>query len=115
MKHNKKNIDNYNTFELKLNPPHEFEGQTYTALTFDFRKLKGKDFIDVEREMNDNGEYSVRSANVEPRFLYRIAAKAGNIGSDVIENLPLGSFNKIVNAARNFLNYTEYKEMSDDG
>jgi hypothetical protein len=97
----------YGSFVLELKKPHEWEGQTYKTLTFDFEKLNGNDYLEIEREMFDNGELRFYKAPSDPHFLTRLAAKAGNIGSDVITSLPIAKFSAIQEAARRFLIYTE--------
>jgi hypothetical protein len=112
---NKNKNNDYSKFEIKLTPVFEWEGKFHETITFDFGKLKGKDFIEVENEMSDNREYSVKTAESDPRFCYRIAARACGIGADVLSELPMSSFNQIVNAVRRFLNHTEYEDVSDNG
>ncbi|MCL1904483.1 MAG: hypothetical protein FWF94_08760 [Oscillospiraceae bacterium] len=98
---------NTEVFELKLKKPHKWENQTYTSLSFDFGKLNGNDYLEIEREMFDSGELRFYKAPSDPHFLTRLAAKAGNVGSDVIKSLPLKHFSAIQEAARRFLIYTE--------
>jgi len=102
-KDEKKVVQNYDVLELEFNPPYEYEGKKYEKLTFNFAKLKGRDYMEVKREMNDNGEFMAMSASHEDGFLYRFAAKAAGIGSDVLLDMPGNRFNEIVTAAKHFL------------
>lgn len=87
--------------------PFKYENNTYTSITFKFDDLKGKDMIAIENEMTGQNEI-VFAPEISASFLCRMAARAGGIGSDVIEAMPIADFSKIKNAARNFLISTGY-------
>ena len=80
--------------------PFEYEGKTYTELTFNFERLSGRDMVSIETEMQMNNEYAL-APEISRSFQGKMAAKAA--GSDVLEAMPLKDFNKITNAARSFL------------
>lgn len=82
--------------------PFEYEGKTYTELTFNFERLSGHDMVSIETEMQMNNEYAL-APEISRSFQGKMAAKAAGIGSDVLEAMPLKDFNKITNAARSFL------------
>lgn len=82
--------------------PFEYEGKTYTELTFNFERLSGRDMVSIETEMQMNNEYAL-APEISRSFQGKMAAKASGIGSDVLEAMPLKDFNKITNAARSFL------------
>lgn len=82
--------------------PYTYENKTYTRLVFDFENLKGTDLVAIENEMAAVGEYAL-SPEISTSFLYRMAAKAAGVGSDVIENLQIRDFGKIKNKSRDFL------------
>lgn len=82
--------------------PFEYEGKTYTELTFNFERLSGRDMVSIETEMQMNNEYAL-APEISRSFQGKMAAKATGIGSDVLEAMPLKDFNKITNAARSFL------------
>lgn len=82
--------------------PYTFEDKTYTRLVFDFEKLIGDDLVAIENEMAAVGEYAL-SPEISTSFLYRLAAKAAGVGSDVIAHLPIRDFGKIKNKSRDFL------------
>lgn len=82
--------------------PYTYEDKTYTKLVFDFEKLIGTDLVAIENEMAAVGEYAL-SPEISTSFLYRMAAKAAGVGSDVIEHLPIRDFGKIKNKSRDFL------------
>jgi len=90
------------TYVHKFRTPFEYEGKKYETLNFYFDKLKGKDVISIETEMQAMNEY-VLAPEISSSFLCKMAAKAAGVGSDVIENMPMGEFSKIKNVARNFL------------
>lgn len=82
--------------------PYTFEDKTYTKLVFDFEKLIGDDLVAIENEMATVGEYAL-SPEISTSFLYRLAAKAAGVGSDVIAHMPIRDFGKIKNKSRDFL------------
>lgn len=82
--------------------PFEYEGKTYTELTFNFERLSGRDMVSIETEMQMNNEYAI-APEISRSFQGKMAAKAAGIGNDVLEAMPLKDFNKITNAARSFL------------
>lgn len=86
----------------KFKKPFEYEGKKFETLNFYFDKLTGKDMLSIEREMQSQNEYAL-APEISRGFQCRMAAKAGNIGADAIESMPLADFNKITNACRDFL------------
>lgn len=82
--------------------PFKYEDKVYKDMTFDFESLTGSDIISIESEMAANGEYVI-TPEVSSSFLYRLAAKAAKVGSDVIEHMPISDFVKIRNKSRDFL------------
>ena len=82
--------------------PYTFEDKTYTKLVFDFEKLIGDDLVAIENEMAAVGEYAL-SPEISTSFLYRLAARAAGVGSDVIAHMPIRDFGKIKNKSRDFL------------
>ena len=91
--------------------PYTFEDKTYTRLIFDFEKLIGDDLVAIENEMAAVGEYAL-SPEISTSFLYRLAAKAAGVGSDVILHLPIREFGKVKNKAQSFLVSTGYGEKT---
>ncbi len=91
----------------KFKKPFNFEGKEYNEITFDFEKLTGNDMVSVEAEMQSKNEYAL-APEISRSLQSKIAAKASGIGSDVIEAMPIGDFNKITNAVRDFLVNTGY-------
>lgn len=82
--------------------PYTYEDKTYTKLVFDFEKLIGDDLVAIENEMAAVGEFAL-SPEISTSFLYRLAARAAGVGSDVIAHLPIRDFGKIKNKSRDFL------------
>ena len=89
-------------YNHKFRKPFEFEGKRYDVLNFNFERLTGRDMIAIENEMQANNEYALDPL-LSRNFQSKMAARAGGIGSDVLESMPLQEFNRIVTAARNFL------------
>ena len=87
--------------------PFEYAGETYTTLTFDFEKMTGRDMVSIETEMQMNNEYAL-APEISRNFQSKMAARAAGIGSDVMDAMPLPDFNRITNAARDFLLSTGY-------
>ncbi len=90
------------TYVHEFKKPYKYEDKTYTKLVFDFEKLRGEDLVAVENEMAAVGEYAL-SPEISTSLLYRLAARAAGVGSDVISNLPISDFGKIRNKSRDFL------------
>lgn len=86
----------------KFQKPYTYEDKTYTELVFDFEKLIGDDLVTIENEMAAVGEFAL-SPEISTSFLYRLAARAAGVGSDVISSLPIRDFSKIKNKSRDFL------------
>ena len=98
---------NVGVYTHKFNRPFEYSGKIYTELTFNFERLTGRDMVSIETEMQMNNEYAIAS-EISRNFQSKMAAKAAEIGSDVMEAMPLHDFNLITNAARDFLLSTGY-------
>lgn len=91
----------------KFKKPFEYAGITYEELTFDFERLTGRDMVSIETEMQSRNEYAL-APEISRNFQSKMAAKAAGIGSDALDAMPLVDFNKITNAARDFLLNTGY-------
>lgn len=88
----------------KFKRPFEYQGKTYTELTFDWDSLTGRDGLSIENEMQAIGK-AVIVPTFSGEYLVRLAAKAciEPIGSDAFEFMRIGDYNKIRSAARSFL------------
>lgn len=91
----------------KFKKPFEYAGQTCEEMTFDFERLTGRDMVSIETEMQSQNQYAL-APEISRNFQSKMAAKAAGIGSDVLDAMPLPDFNKITNAARDFLLNTGY-------
>lgn len=89
-------------YVLTLAKPYTYEDKTYKKFVFDFENLIGEDLVDIETEMTAVGEFAL-SPEISTSFLYRLAAKAAKVGSDVILHLPIREFGKVKNKAQSFL------------
>lgn len=99
------NAEQPSDFTLMFNSPFEFEDKIFNSMNFDFSKLTGKDFLDIEDEMARHGKI-VLSARLSGEFLSIMCAKACTepIGVDCIKAMPIKKFEQLRNAARNFFN-----------
>ena len=96
-------------YVLTLVKPYTYEDKTYKKFVFDFESLIGEDLVDIETEMTAVGEFAL-SPEISTSFLYRLAAKAAKVGSDVILHLPIREFGKVKNKAQSFLVSTGFGE-----
>lgn len=82
----------------------DYNGKSYEKLEFDFSKLRGKDSLDVENELQALGK-TVLIPAFSGEYLIRIAAKAcaEPVGADIFEEMNLHDYNTVKNAARSFL------------
>lgn len=94
-------------YNHQFKKPFEYEGQKYTTLNFNFNKLTGKDMKVIEQDMQSSNE-SAYAPEFSRLYQYRLAARAAGVTPNVIEAMPIGEFNRICNAARNFLLATGY-------
>lgn len=89
-------------YVYEFTKPYTYEDKTYTKMVFDFERLLGDDLVAIENEMAAVGEYAL-SPEISTSFLYRLAARAAGVASDVIVHLPIRDFGKIKNKSRDFL------------
>jgi hypothetical protein len=77
---------------LGINPPHEFDGESYSELIFDYDAMTGKDFLRAEREFVHRYKPEKNETFVIPesKHLYHeiIAAHRANVPLGVIQSLP---------------------------
>ncbi len=94
-------------YAVTLAKPFTYEDRTYNKFVFDFDGLTGADLVDIETEMTAVGEFAL-SPEISTSFLYRLAARAAGVGSDVILCLPIREFGKVKNMTQSFLVSTGY-------
>ena len=99
------NAQQNSDFTLMFHAPFSYEDKTFNKLSFDFSKLTGKDFLDIEDEMARHGKI-ILSARLSGEFLAIMCAKACTepIGVDCLQAMPIKKFEQLRNAARNFFN-----------
>ncbi len=92
------------TYVHVFSKPVEYDGSSYTSLTFDFGKLTGRDALNISAELERNGRMII-SPEFNTEYLLRVAAKActKNIGCDFFNPAPMRDFIKIITRARSFL------------
>lgn len=88
------------TYTLKK--PITYNRQEYTEFTFDFYKMTGRDYIAAEEAVNAEGSV-VLAPEFSSNYMGKIAARAGGIGTGVLESLSYHDFQEIKNLARNFM------------
>lgn len=96
------------TYTHKFRKPFEYQGKTYTELTFDWDKLTGNDGLAIENELQQLGKPVVVPA-FSGEYLVRLAARActEKIGADAFGSMSIADYNKIRSAARSFLLQSE--------
>jgi len=99
--------DDAGVYTHTFKKPFEYGGKIYTDLSFNFEHLTGRDMVSIETEMQMNNEYAL-APEISRSFQAKMAARAAGIGGDVMDGMPLKDFNKITNAARDFLISTGY-------
>ena len=72
----------------RFRKPFEYEGKKYTTLNFYFERLTGRDMISAENEMQARNEYAIDPV-LSRNFQSKMAARAGGIGSDALEAMPI--------------------------
>jgi hypothetical protein len=87
---------------MKLEPPVDFDGQTYTEIVCDFEKLIGADFIRCEREFRrtykpDKDE--IPFAQMNPLYHVILISEAADVPRGLIKKLPGRYFTALQNEA----------------
>lgn len=77
------------------------EKVTYKTLKFDFASLTGRDMVEIDRELQSEGE-SVFMRAVHPVFLLKVCARAAKVSEDVIASVTAREYDKITSQARLF-------------
>ncbi len=90
------------TYVHTFKKPFEYEGKKYETLNFYFDQLTGRDMIAIEDEMSAVNKYPL-APEISSEYLIKMASKASNTGSDVLESLPLSDFKQIRDMAREHL------------
>lgn len=95
-------IQRFGVNTVKLSKPFEWEGKKYEELTMDFLGLTGRDMEAIDDELRAMGVEVERPA-YNRRYQRLLAARAAKAPSDMIQNLPIQDYHKIVSAAHYFL------------
>ena len=93
-----------NVYTHKFNKPFEYEGRTFSEITFNWDSLTGKDSLAIENEMQSLGK-PLLAPEFSGEYLLRMASRASveKVGTDFFEALPLSDYNRIRSRARTFL------------
>lgn len=96
------------TFTLKLAKHITINDTEFAELEFKFADLTGADSLAIEQEMSVLG-LTLIAPTFSGQYLARMAARActTTIGTDTINRMSIGDFNRLRNAARSFLLKTE--------
>ena len=92
----------FTVLKYKLTEPFEYEDKKYDELTLDFGKLTGNDALSIEEEMEKQNIYVV-APETSRAYQIRMAAKAGGFPHQIVGKMSFRDFNRLANAARNFL------------
>lgn len=97
-------VADHGAYTHQLSRPVTYNGREYSALTFAWDKLTGRDGLAIEEEMQQAGKTLIIPV-FSGDYLIRMAARActEQIGADVFKTMPLSDYNKIRSAARSFL------------
>ncbi|MBR6873022.1 MAG: phage tail assembly protein [Ruminococcus sp.] len=89
---------------IELKKPISYNDKEYTELTFDFDALTGSDSLAIEDELMALGKSALVPA-LSSEYLIRFAAKACKepIGSDIFLGMNIKDYQRVRNAAKNFL------------
>lgn len=82
--------------------PFVYADKSYDKMEFDFEKLTGKDFLEIEAEMQAQGKPLI-APEFSGDFMLLMASRASGVPSDVLQALPLSTFKRIHSKARSFL------------
>lgn len=87
----------------KFPQPLKSEDKVYTELTFDFEKLRGKDVLEVTRELSNAG-HAVIVKSLDDDYLIRMCARActQTLFYGVFEDMTVRDYNKILSVAKRF-------------
>lgn len=104
----KQAVNTVSHFTLNLSKPFVWEGTEYKELEFDFSLLTGKDFLNIEAEVQSKG-YGVITPEFSTPFLTIMAIRACKqpITSDALDSMPIVLFNRIRSRGRSFLMNSE--------
>ncbi|MGN1369361.1 MAG: hypothetical protein ACI4WX_10860 [Aristaeellaceae bacterium] len=87
-----------------LKKPINYNGKKYDTLHFDFEKLTGQDFLDINEELTAKS-IMVVSPSFSTQFQLRVACRSCKepIGTDVFKEMTFVDAMKITNRVRNFM------------
>ncbi len=87
-----------------LKKPISYNGKKYDMLHFDFEKLTGQDFLDINEELTAKS-IMVVSPSFSFQFQLRVACRSCNepIGTDAFKAMAFVDALKITNRVRNFM------------
>ena len=99
-----KKTEEANVVTIELKRPITYNDKEYTELTFDFDALTGSDSLAIEDELMALGKSALVPA-LSSEYLIRFAAKACKepIGSDIFLAMNIKDYQRVRNAAKNFL------------
>ncbi|MBQ7154846.1 MAG: phage tail assembly protein [Synergistaceae bacterium] len=87
---------------IKLSTPLSFKDSSVDELDLSLEKLTGRDLLDVEAGFKARG-IQTGAWDMSRAFCIALAAKSFNMPQEVLGNLPLKDFSRIVNEVITFL------------
>lgn len=110
----------YTHTNFQLSKPVLYDGAEVRELTFDWGSLTGKDALKIETEANTRRKI-VNNPAFSVEYLIGMAVRAcePEVDRDFFLRMPLGDFNRVRGAARDFLLYSDFlwktpEDGSDD-
>lgn len=88
--------------KISLKKNLSFKDNQISEIDFDFENLTGSDILSVEKEIRATGE-NIAAWEYSRSFLLAVAARACHLPVEVLKNLSLPDFTKIINETLNFL------------
>lgn len=98
----KEEVKNKDIFKYELKKPITEDGKEIKELTFDFGALTGNDALAIEEEMESRSQYAL-APETSRTYQIHMAARAAGVSFELLQRLSFQDFNRIANAARNFL------------
>lgn len=92
-------------WKWELKEPIDIKGKTYTALEFDYRKIKGRSLLNITNVLTNEGKRLYSRYQMSIDYALRVAAAACNVPLEAsdLERLGAAEFTDITTRAKLFL------------
>ncbi len=87
--------------KVTLDKPLQHRGASMKAIEMNLEGLTGRDLIEVETQMNQEGKFAPM-ADFSKLYLSRVGARAAGLPAEAVESLGARDFNRVVNAVQLF-------------